>query len=162
MNHPETAEFLCGLDNTDVTAGSLSSILDVLNSLSILSTDSDNMPAMQARARKVASQALPPFSLGPNHTKSNALHDIEFVDELHHWSNLLRFVETYVQDQIWSNKVVKILMTKNTQLKVVGELKVPWVYERGMREAYGEEAMLRPLLAQPIKYMKDLNCIMAS
>jgi hypothetical protein len=178
------------------------------------------MPAKQARVRAVASQALPPLPLGPNHTKSNALHDIEFVGELHSWSNFLRFVETYVQDQRWSNKVIKythglgdpeaesqligdetglqgvfnhsvgfmvgkilnaqsidlefadfkclgnpyantpdsILMTKNAQLKVVEELKVPWMYEHEMSEAYEEEIMLRHLLAQPIKYMNDLNC----
>lgn len=65
------------------------------------------MPARQARVREVASQALPPLSLGPKHSKSNALHDIEFVGELHHWSNFLRFVEIYVQGQKWSNKVIK-------------------------------------------------------
>ncbi|KAJ5273886.1 hypothetical protein N7478_009011 [Penicillium angulare] len=179
------------------------------------------MPAKQARVREIASQALPPFLLGPNHTKSNALHDIEFVGELHRWSNFLRFVENEIQGQRWSTKVIKythrlgnpeaesqvigdetglqgvfshsvgfmvgkilkaqsidlefadfkclgnhyantpdsILMTKNVELKVVGELKVPWVYEHEMCEAYEEESMLRYLLAQPIKYMKDLNCM---
>ncbi|KAJ5781628.1 uncharacterized protein N7518_010111 [Penicillium psychrosexuale] len=179
------------------------------------------MPAKQARVREVASQALPPLPLGPNHTESNALHTIEFVGELHRWSNFLRFVETHVQGQRWSTKFLKythglgdpeaesqligdetglqgvfnhsvgfmvgkilkaqsidlefadfkclgshyantpdsILMTKNAQLKVVGELKVPWVNEHKMSQAYEEESMLCHLLAQPIKYMKDMNCM---
>ncbi|KAJ5124341.1 uncharacterized protein N7515_008166 [Penicillium bovifimosum] len=35
------------------------------------------MPVKQARMREMASQALSPFPLGPNNTKSNAFHDIE-------------------------------------------------------------------------------------
>lgn len=61
-----------------------------------LSTDSDNMPAKQARVREISSQALPPPPLGPNHTKSNAIHNIRYVGEIHRWSNFLRFVQTYV------------------------------------------------------------------
>lgn len=178
------------------------------------------MPPKQARVREVVSQALPPLPIGPNHTKSNALHDIEYVGELHHWSNFLRFVETQIQGQNWTNKLVKynnssinpeaeshligdetgiqcifnhsvgfivgkilklesidlqfadfkclgkryantpdsILMTKNAQLKIVGELKVPWVVEHDMSAAYEDETLLRHLLAQPIEYMKDLGC----
>ncbi|OQD60011.1 hypothetical protein PENPOL_c033G07087 [Penicillium polonicum] len=173
--------------------------------------DSDNMPAKQARVREVASQALPPLPLGPNHTKSNAIHNIRYVGEIHRWSNFLRFVQTYVQGQRWSNRVIKythrlgdpevesnligdetglqgvfnhsvgfivgkilkaqsiglefadfkclgnpdantpdsIMMTTNGQLKVVGELKAPWVEEHKMSEE--KKTMLRHLLAQPIK-----------
>lgn len=50
-------------------------------------------------------------------------------------------------------------MTKNVQLKFVGELKVPWVDEHEISEAYEGETMLRHLLAQPIKYIKNLNCM---
>lgn len=154
-----------------------------------LSTDSDNMPAKQARVREVASQALPPLLLVPNHTKSSAIHNIEYVGEIHRWSNFLRFVQTYVQGQRRSNRVIKythrlgdpeaesnligdetglqgvfnhsvgfivgkilkaqsiglefadfkclgnpyantpdsIMVTTNGQLKVIGELKAPWV-----------------------------------
>ncbi|KAJ5956006.1 hypothetical protein N7501_010285 [Penicillium viridicatum] len=132
------------------------------------------MPAKQARVREVASQALPPLPFGPNHTKSSAIHNIEYVGEIHRWSNFLRFVETYVHGQRWSNRVIKythrllgdpeaesyligdetefadfkclgnpyantpdsIMMTTNGQLKVVGELKAPWVEEHKMSEAY--------------------------
>ncbi|KAJ5405263.1 hypothetical protein N7465_006547 [Penicillium sp. CMV-2018d] len=166
-----------------------------------LSTDSNNMPANQARVREVASQALPPLPLVPNHTKSSAIHNIGYVGEIHRWSNFLRFVETYVQGQRWSNRVIKythrvgdpeaesnligdetglqgvfnhsaqsiglefadfkclgnpyantpdsIMMTTNGQLKVVGELKAPWVEEHKMSEE--KKTMLRHLLAQPIK-----------
>jgi hypothetical protein len=179
------------------------------------------MPAKQCRPREVASQALPPLPLGPNYTKSNALHDIEYVGKLRRWSNFLRFVERFVQDQRWSNTLIKyapgladpeaeshligdetgiqgvfnhsvgfmvgkvlqaqsidirfadfkclgnnytntpdsILMTTNAELKAVGELKVPWVYEHKMSEVYHEPTMLRHLLAQPIRYMRDLNCM---
>ncbi|KAJ5968738.1 hypothetical protein N7501_004986 [Penicillium viridicatum] len=179
------------------------------------------MPAKQARVREVAAQALPPLPQGRNHTKSNALHDIEYVGELRHWFDFLRFVEGYTQGQRWSNKVIKytsrsgdheaeshligdetglqglfnhsvgfivgkileaqsinlqfadfkclghpysntpdsILMTSSAQLRIVGELKVPWVPAHEMSEAYTDETMLRYLLAQPIQYMKDLNCM---
>ncbi|CAI7652715.1 unnamed protein product [Penicillium crustosum] len=181
------------------------------------------MPAKQARVREVAAQALPPLPQGPNHTNSNALHNIEYVGELCHWVDFLRFVEIHIQGQTWSNKVIKytprldgpeaeshligdetglqgvfnhsvgfmvgkilraqsidlqfadfkclgdpypktpdsILMTSIAHLKVIGELKVPWVSAHQMSEAYEEETMLRHLLAQPIKYMKDLDCIWA-
>ncbi|KAJ5515625.1 hypothetical protein N7527_007185 [Penicillium freii] len=59
------------------------------------------MPAKQAHVREVASQAFLLLPLGPNHTKSNAIHNIKYVGEIHRWSNFLRFVETY------SNKVIK-------------------------------------------------------
>lgn len=179
------------------------------------------MPAKQARVREVAAQALPPLPQGPNHTNSNALHNIEYVGELCHWVDFLRFVEIHIQGQTWSNKVIKytprldgpeaeshligdetglqgvfnhsvgfmvgkilraqsidlqfadfkclgdpypktpdsILMTSIAHLKVIGELKVPWVSAHQMSEAYEEETMLRHLLARPIKYMKDLDCM---
>ncbi|CAI7606948.1 unnamed protein product [Penicillium viridicatum] len=152
------------------------------------------MPAKQARVREVASQAFLLLPLGPNHTKSNAIHNIKYVGEIHRRSNFLRFVETYVQGQRWSNRVIKythllgdpeaesnligdetaqsiglefadfkclgnphantpdsIMMTTNGQLKVVAELKSPWVEQYKMSDAYEEETMLRHLLAQPIK-----------
>ncbi|KAI2788343.1 hypothetical protein POX_e06357 [Penicillium oxalicum] len=55
-----------------------------------------------------------------------------------------------------------ILMTTNTatpELKMLGELKVWWIEEHDLVEAYGNESALRRLLAQPIQYMKDLNCM---
>ncbi|KAJ5919737.1 hypothetical protein N7454_009572 [Penicillium verhagenii] len=71
----------------------------------------------------------------------------------------LEFADFKCLGNPYANTPDSILMTKNAQLKVVGELKVPWVYEHEMSEAYEEETMLRHLLAQPIKYMKDLNCM---
>lgn len=178
------------------------------------------MPPKQARPREVISQALPPIPLGRHHTKSNALHSIEYVGELYQWSNFLRFVERQIQEQSWTHNLIKysnslanpeaeshligdetglqglfnhlvgfmvgkvlkaesidlefagfkclgepyantpdsILMTKNAQLKVIGELKVPWVKQHKMSKAYENQDLLRYLLAQPIKYMKDLKC----
>ncbi|KAB8259514.1 hypothetical protein BDV32DRAFT_150398 [Aspergillus pseudonomiae] len=165
MNNPEPAEFLCGLNGTDVSPGSLSTILDILNSLSILSTELDNILIKQARARKVAFQVLPLFSLGPNHTKSNALYDIEFRwsnkvikythglgdpeaeshltgDETGLWGVFnhsvafmvgkvpkaqsidLKFADSKCLGSPYANTPDNILMTKNTQLKVIRELKV--------------------------------------
>jgi hypothetical protein len=182
------------------------------------------MPAKQARVREVAAQALPPVPLGPHHTTSSALHDLYFVGELHPWPNFLRSVETCIQDQRWSNKVIKytdksgnpeaesqligdetglqglfnhsvgfivgkileaqsihlkfsdfkclgnpyaktpdsVMITTNAttpELNVVGELKVRWVDAHSLKGAYEDEYVLRRLLAQPIKYMKDLNCM---
>lgn len=179
------------------------------------------MPAKQVRVREAAAQALPPLPLGPNHTKSDALHPIKFVGELHPWPNFLRLVETYAQSLRWSNKLIRYsnapgspeaesqligdetgvqgvfnhsvgyyvgkmlqaqsidlqfadfkclglayantpdstLMTGNTQLRIVGELKVPWIEEHKMSTVYYAEDALRHLLAQPLKYMKDLKCM---
>ncbi|KNG80843.1 hypothetical protein ANOM_010421 [Aspergillus nomiae NRRL 13137] len=117
------------------------------------------MSIKQARARKVASQALPQFSLGPNHIKSNALHDIEFVIKYTHGLGDPEAESQLIGDKTGLQGVFNHSVGFMTQLKVVGELKTPWVYEYEARKAYEEEAMPRHLHAQPIKYMRDLNCM---
>lgn len=49
--------------------------------------------------------------------------------------------------------------TPDVILKGNRQLKVPWVREHELRTAYREENWLRALLAQPIKYVQDLNCM---
>ncbi|KAF7128471.1 hypothetical protein CNMCM5793_003201 [Aspergillus hiratsukae] len=52
-----------------------------------------------------------------------------------------------------------ILMNGNA-LEAIGELKVPWVDKHVIADAYDDEdRALRVLLAQPIQYMQDLNCM---
>jgi len=54
-----------------------------------------------------------------------------------------------------------ILKNNTNELKVIGELKVPWVAQRRIGDFYSETQLrsLRTLLAQPIDYMQDLNCM---
>jgi hypothetical protein len=51
-----------------------------------------------------------------------------------------------------------ILKNNTNELKVIGKLKVPWVAQHEMGYLC-DEADLRTLLAEPINYMQDLNCI---
>lgn len=43
-------------------------------------------------------------------------------------------------------------------LKVVGELKSPWVKEHQLSAFYHDEQLLRRAIAQPVEYMMDLRC----
>lgn len=51
-----------------------------------------------------------------------------------------------------------ILKNDTNELKVIGELKVPWVAQHEMGY-FCDETDLRTLLAQRINYMQDLTCI---
>lgn len=51
-----------------------------------------------------------------------------------------------------------ILKDDNHQLKVVGELKVPWVSRHNIEGKLDRECSLRKILAQPIMYMQHLGC----
>ncbi|CAI7580556.1 unnamed protein product [Penicillium discolor] len=44
------------------------------------------------------------------------------------------------------------------ELRLVGELKVPWVPHHSLSRAYGQPQQLRYLLGQPILYMRELQC----
>lgn len=50
-------------------------------------------------------------------------------------------------------------MDGNHQLKVVGELKVPWIREHNIRKSYYRRVDLRKIFAQPIHYMQALGCV---
>ncbi|KAJ5474708.1 hypothetical protein N7475_004274 [Penicillium sp. IBT 31633x] len=58
-----------------------------------------------------------------------------------------------------------VMKTLNNQIKVVGEFKVPWVDEHSIAlsrdtvQPFNPGFRLRILLAQPLKYMKDLQCM---
>lgn len=52
-----------------------------------------------------------------------------------------------------------ILKTSQNELMVIGELKSPWITEHKIGSAYLDEALLRTLLAQPLDYMQDLDCM---
>ncbi|OOQ88038.1 hypothetical protein PEBR_14693 [Penicillium brasilianum] len=52
-----------------------------------------------------------------------------------------------------------ILMDDNHQLKVVGELKVPWIRDHDIAKNYYRRDGLRKILAQPIQYMQALGCV---
>jgi hypothetical protein len=43
-------------------------------------------------------------------------------------------------------------------LRVVGEVKIPWVIEHNLDVAIREDHNIRHLLGQPIRYMYDLQC----
>ncbi|CEJ55195.1 hypothetical protein PMG11_01464 [Penicillium brasilianum] len=51
-----------------------------------------------------------------------------------------------------------ILKNSNNELKVIGELKAPWIEQHKLGGFYNEDE-LRQLLAQPINYMQSLNCM---
>lgn len=52
-----------------------------------------------------------------------------------------------------------IVKDNNHALKVVGELKVPWITEHHIQPRLTRDRLLRKILAQPIKYMQDLGCM---
>lgn len=52
-----------------------------------------------------------------------------------------------------------ILKDNNHDLKIVGELKAPWVTEHHIHRRLANEDLLREILAQPIMYMQDLGCM---
>jgi hypothetical protein len=45
------------------------------------------------------------------------------------------------------------------QLRVVGEVKVPWVLEHRLDLCAANPTLLRKVLGQPISYMLDLHCM---
>ncbi|KAJ5936683.1 hypothetical protein N7466_003133 [Penicillium verhagenii] len=52
-----------------------------------------------------------------------------------------------------------ILKDNNHQVKVAGELKVPWIADHWLEDKYNDVDQLRIILAQPIKYMQRLGCV---
>lgn len=50
-------------------------------------------------------------------------------------------------------------MRNGNSLEAIGGLRVPWVNEHVIKDVYDHEGHLRVLLAQPIQYMQDLNCM---
>jgi hypothetical protein len=50
-----------------------------------------------------------------------------------------------------------ILKDSNHALKIVGELKVPWIGELQIKRWIADARLLREILARPIKYMKDMG-----
>ncbi|KAI2791878.1 hypothetical protein POX_c04758 [Penicillium oxalicum] len=52
-----------------------------------------------------------------------------------------------------------ILKSTHNELKAVGEIKVPWIKEHSLILRSDDEEELREILAQPIRYMQDLNCM---
>lgn len=51
-----------------------------------------------------------------------------------------------------------IMKDKDNGLKVVGELKSPWIKEHQLSRLYKHEQLLRRIIAQPVEYMMDLRC----
>jgi hypothetical protein len=58
----------------------------------------------------------------------------------------------------YENTPDSVLKTQRQELKVVGEIKVPWIKAHQPSRAYEDEDALRRLLAQPVQYMQDLGC----
>ncbi|CAG8359124.1 unnamed protein product [Penicillium salamii] len=51
-----------------------------------------------------------------------------------------------------------VIMDSSRRLKVVGEIKVPWVLQHQSSLQFEYPHALRQIFAQPIQYMQDLNC----
>lgn len=71
----------------------------------------------------------------------------------------LRFADFKCIQSIYSGTPDVILKDSNHTLKLVGELKTPWVGEHQIKRRIANDRLLREILAQPIMYMKDLGCM---
>lgn len=80
----------------------------------------------------------------------NAIFESQSID--------LRFADFKCVQSTYGHIPDVILKDGNDHLKVVGELKVPWVLEHRIDDIFRNDAMLRKMLAQPIMYMQDLGC----
>ncbi|KAJ9486047.1 hypothetical protein VN97_g7289 [Penicillium thymicola] len=71
----------------------------------------------------------------------------------------LRFADFKCISSTYSGIPDVILKDSNHTLKIVGELKAPWIVEHHIRPRIANIDLLREILAQPIKYMQDLGCM---
>ncbi|GAB1208341.1 hypothetical protein APSETT445_007089 [Aspergillus pseudonomiae] len=71
----------------------------------------------------------------------------------------IRFADFKTVQATYSGIPDVILKDRNHQLKVVGELKVPWVSDHNIDGKLDEDWELRRILAQPIMYMQRLRCV---
>lgn len=71
----------------------------------------------------------------------------------------LRFADCKCIQSTYSGTPDVILKDSNHTLKLVGELKTPWVGEHQIKRRIANDRLLREILAQPIMYMKDLGCM---
>ncbi|CAG8247670.1 unnamed protein product [Penicillium salamii] len=71
----------------------------------------------------------------------------------------LRFADFKCVQSAYPGTPHVILKDSKHALKIVGELKVPWVSEHQIEPRISYAKRLRELLAQPIMYMKDLGCM---
>lgn len=71
----------------------------------------------------------------------------------------LHFAEFKCVSSTYSGTPDVILKDSNHALKIVGELKAPWIDEYHIAPRLVNEDLLREILAQPIMYMKDLGCM---
>jgi hypothetical protein len=71
----------------------------------------------------------------------------------------LRFADFKCVSSTYSGTPDVILKDSNHALKIVRELKAPWIDEHLIELRFTNEDLLREILAQPIMYMKDLGCM---
>lgn len=71
----------------------------------------------------------------------------------------IRFADFKCVQSTFTGTPDVILKDDNHVLKVVGELKVPWVREHFLDDKLDDDDELRNILAQPIKYMQKLGCV---
>ncbi|CEJ60285.1 hypothetical protein PMG11_08865 [Penicillium brasilianum] len=71
----------------------------------------------------------------------------------------LRFADFKCVPSTYSGTPDVILKDSNHTLKIVGELKTPWIDEHQLEPRLTDEQTLREVLAQPIRYMQDLGCM---
>ena len=79
----------------------------------------------------------------------NAIFESQSID--------LRFADFRCVQSTYDGIPDVILKDNNDHLKVVGELKVPWVPEHRIGDIFRYKAILRKTLAQPIMYMQHLG-----
>jgi hypothetical protein len=71
----------------------------------------------------------------------------------------LRFADFKCIPSTYTGTPDVIVKDNNHALKVVGELKAPWITEHHIQPKLDGNRLLRKILAQPIKYMQDLGCM---
>jgi hypothetical protein len=74
-------------------------------------------------------------------------------------SKSIRFADFRCVQSTYSGIPDVILKDNNHHLKVVGELKVPWVPDHTIDDKIDFDRDLRKILAQPIMYMQNLGCV---
>ncbi|PLN75410.1 hypothetical protein BDW42DRAFT_199495 [Aspergillus taichungensis] len=74
-------------------------------------------------------------------------------------SKRIRFANFKCEQSTSTGKPDVILKDDSHVLKVVGELKVPWVREHFLADKLDDVDELRSILAQPINYMQMLDCV---
>ncbi|KAJ5861476.1 uncharacterized protein N7529_008786 [Penicillium soppii] len=74
-------------------------------------------------------------------------------------SKEIRFADFKCVQSSFAGTPDVIMKDVNRILKVVGELKVPWVYEHFLFDKLNNNHQLRNILAQPIRYMQSLGSV---